>query len=349
MLSGLRYKIGSDTLSYMHEYSMYPDLSQLYSFHYDNSRYNFLWIVFCSFCKSISESYFFMQFVHAVIINAIYFYFIYTNTKHRFFALLLYYLLGFLYFNTEILRESMAIAIFLLSLRSLNNNKWLKYYLFAYIAFLFHSSALIVFVFPFFKFIKINKSFFFSLIIIAITVNVLWSSFNDYISWFFFISNVENAAKTYLTDYYSFELKGIIWGLIVYAIIPTLFVFIAFKTKKEKNYAKEAPLLWFYIVMGIFICFNNTIFMRLQNYTFFIFLIFITNLLKDKNDNSTLIAKVKSPFILLVLLLACRYYSYFKPDITQTTYIYQRYYPYHSILTKESTKERDLLEYYWVD
>jgi hypothetical protein len=347
IVAGLRYKIGSDTLAYMKEYEYYPDLSQLFQYDFSETRYDFLWVFFCALCKSISSSYFFMQFVHALIINSIYFYFIYKNTNYRFTALFIYFILGFLYFNTEILRESLAVAVFLLAICSFYEKKWTKYYLLALIASLFHSSALIVLLFPLFSKIKLNKYFIISLLVVAVLASVIWNFFNEYIRLFYIISSIEDKADAYLNnDAFLYNFNGMLYGLFTYVLIPLLCVF--FYRKYFKDPVNVAPFIWLYIAFGIFIIFNNTIFTRFQNYLFFQFIIFFSNLLNESRQNrKRIFIQPIQVVTLFVLLLFGRYYNYFKLDITDSTYIYQRYIPYHSILTEESTPERELLDSYW--
>lgn len=347
LISGLRYKIGSDTLRYMDEYKYYPNLFELSDYRFSETRYDFLWVFFCSTCKTFSDSYFFMQFILAIMINSIYFYFIYKSTNYRFTGLLLYFVFGFLYFNTEILRESLAVAIFLLSIHFFYEKKWIKYYLLAFIAILFHSSAFIVLVFPFFSKVKFNKSFIISLVIIAMFAGVIWTLFNEYIQTFFFVQSVRTKAEAYLNnELYIYNLKGIIYGLFTYVFIPLLFII--FYKKHFNNEIKEAPFVWLYIALGIFIIYNNTIFTRFQNYLFFPFIMFLTRFfIEFQHNKKKVLFQPVLNLSLFVLLVFGKYYNYFKPDITETTYIYQRYFPYHSIITQKTTKERELLDYYW--
>ncbi len=341
LIAGLRYKIGSDTLVYMEEYIEYPSL-------FDLARYDILWVLFCAICKTISKSFFFMQFVQALIINCIYFYFIYKNTNYRFTALFLYFIFGFLYFNTEIMRESLAVAIFLLSLHSFYKKKWIRYFLLVIIASLFHSSALITLFFPLVHRIKISNFFFYSILILTLLSNVLWKLFNESIHYFFILSSsIESKASAYLdNDAFIYNFNGILLGIIIYVLLPLIFVFLA--KKYEQTNIKESPFLWLYILFGIFVVFNNTIFMRFQNYLFFPFIIFLSNFFFESKKSLKYIFLRKTKIaILLLSLFIGRHYNYFKPDITETTYIYNRYFPYHSIITKKTTTERELLDYYW--
>ena len=144
LVAGLRFKVGGDTFSYLINYEYFPTFFEFASFDFENARYDFFWYVFCAICKLFSTSYFFMQFMHAFLINIAFFYFIKKYIKYKFLGVFLYFIFGFLYFNTEIMRESLAVAVFLFSLDAFYNKKWIRYFLFVTVAILFHSWALIL-------------------------------------------------------------------------------------------------------------------------------------------------------------------------------------------------------------
>ena len=122
-LSGFRYRVGGDTLSYMLTYPNMPNLKQLGNFDYIDLKLQPLWVLLVSISKSVTEEFYMLQLFHAIIINTLIFSFIKTNTKYIFTAILLYYIGYFGYFNFEIMRESIAISIFLYSIKFLQNKK----------------------------------------------------------------------------------------------------------------------------------------------------------------------------------------------------------------------------------
>jgi hypothetical protein len=180
-----------------------------------------------------------------------------------------------------------------------------------------------------------------------IMAGLVWQLFSTNIDLFFIVASIESKSRAYLNnETYVSNFNGMVYGLITYMIVPLLAVF--FHQKYLKTNVVEAPFIWVYLAIGIFIVYNNTIFTRFQNYLFFPFILFLSNLIIEsyRRRRKILFHTIKVTGI-FVLLIVGKYYNYFKPDITQTTYIYQRYIPYHSILTKETTRERELLDYYW--
>jgi hypothetical protein len=59
-----------------------------------------------------------------------------------------------MFFNFEVIRESLAVAISLLAYDSLIRKKWISYYLIAIVCFLAHSSAIMIFILPFLMYVS---------------------------------------------------------------------------------------------------------------------------------------------------------------------------------------------------
>lgn len=180
LLAGFRYKVGGDTQFYYDDFDNYPTLLDINEQFIKNSRFNILWIYLVSTCKTIVNDFAFFQIIHAIIVNTTFFLFFKKYTNRYFTAILIFNLLYFFKYNTEILRASLAVSTFLWSFKYLLCKKWIKYYALSFIALGFHSEALIIFVFPFFyklEDFKINiKNFSFILLlsfVLLFSVNLL--------------------------------------------------------------------------------------------------------------------------------------------------------------------------------
>ena len=125
-IAAFRFEIGADTTySYMPSYEDYPSIDKLKAIDFELTDYQPGWIVFCSLCKYISPSFYTFQFIHATILNIAILFFIKRNTKDVFVALLVYYVMNYLEYNTECLRESMAISCSLIAFEFYKNRKYL--------------------------------------------------------------------------------------------------------------------------------------------------------------------------------------------------------------------------------
>lgn len=149
LVAGLRYQVGGDTLSYMYDFDcvMVPICDLTWELIQANP-YNLLWVLLNAVCKQCWNDFVLVQLVHAVIVNTAVVYFFAKHTQRVFTALFFYVLCYFLFYNTEIMRASLAMAVFLFGFSTLEKRQWLRYLLVMVIAFGFHSESILMLLFP---------------------------------------------------------------------------------------------------------------------------------------------------------------------------------------------------------
>lgn len=147
-LFGLRNYVGGDTIGYMEMWRNIPLVSELPDFDFMKAKYQPLWYIFNSVCKSVTKEFWLFQIVHATVVNSIVFYTISRYSQYRFTAIFLYAVTTMLYFNCEILRESLSLSFGLLGMAYYKDKKWGKFYAFVLVAFAFHKSAIILLFLP---------------------------------------------------------------------------------------------------------------------------------------------------------------------------------------------------------
>lgn len=150
MIAGLRYRIGTDSVGYENSYESFPRLWELAKYKFSSTRFEPGYIVFSSIPRSLSSDFVLFQFFHATIVNGVFFWFIKNNCRHKFLCLSFYFLCMYLNLNTQVLRESLAVCIFLLAWPSFRDGKWIVYYLLIFLATFFHTSAFFLLVLPLF-------------------------------------------------------------------------------------------------------------------------------------------------------------------------------------------------------
>jgi len=148
LIAGLRYQVGGDTLSYMEDYKWVLPLQDVTWNYLAQERYNALWVLLNAACKSISYEFVLLQMVHALFVNSAIFYFFKRYSKRFFTAVLVYAVLYFFFYNMEIMRASMAMAVFLFGFSTLEKKQWLRYLLVVVVAFGFHSEAIVMLILP---------------------------------------------------------------------------------------------------------------------------------------------------------------------------------------------------------
>lgn len=312
-LIGFRYHVGGDSLTYEMVYDNATDLSSWhFTFqHIYQPGFTFLYAV----AKSISSDFYVFQLIHVIIINTLLFNFICKNTKLWFLSLFLVEYMMYLYFTTEILRESLAVLVFVYDYKNYHNNKLLKYLIGVLIACCFHISAVVLLFLPLLRHIKLNKKF----IIICLGLGMFVYIFNGFFSKF--TDNiVGEKVGNYLGGYYGalFTLFSVLRG----GVCPLL-ILLCHKYLLKDN-SKYENILCIMVLFGLASTFNPLIFGRTVNYFVLFFILdasyCIHSLIKKHS-----VAMYHNCFILICILFLSYSSLYF--HIHQ----YKRYIPYSSI------------------
>ena len=332
LIFGLRYKVGGDSIHYEASYLDNPPLSKF--IFYDPSvteRYAPLWRLFVSICRSISDEFLFFQIVHAIFFNSCIFYFFKKHTDEYYLAILLYSVCYIFVYNTETLRASLAIGVFLLSFDYIKNKQWFKYILSCLIAYLFHYEAVIMLVFPMFTFFekcKIDWTIVMVTILLSyslITIVDLYPILSD-------ISNTNSTMKTYY-EYYSYaansvyNLNAVIYDFLVK--VAPLILLLFFTKDNSSNKLYFVMLIFFQIVSIRYSVFTS----RMVYFIAPVAIVYISKMSED------LPAKKNVPFI-------CTVTFFVVTTIISHWYLFPFVYPYSSIINPVEYPEREyLLEY----
>lgn len=338
LLAGLRFRVGGDTLGYMDDFEALPTLSQLASFDFKNAYYDPLWYVFNAVIKSVWNDFIFFQVVHAIVVNSTIFWVIKKYSRYKYWVILFYYVFFYLYFNMEILRESLSVSVFLFSIPYLLKKKWLVYYLFAFIAFQFHSSALILFFIPFmFRQLKIK---YYILIFSLLVIFTFFITPFQFFSPFYINERIYNKAFTYTNI--DINVYGMIMQLI--SILPVIGFQRIRKINKLERHTFEY-LMTAYIIIGL-LSLIITGFYRFLNFLSIFSIIYIT-------DTCIVMFKYKSYnlrrlfYVHFFLSLLCVYQGYNMLRDTSRFQPYTRFYdlylPYYSVFNKKIDKQRENL------
>lgn len=343
LVAGCRYKLGGDSFGYENSFENYlPNLTQILqgkNTGYAITLFSPSWISLNAIIKSIYNDYILFQFVHAIIVNSVYFYFVNKYSNHKFTAILIYFLFFYLYFNIEIQREALAICFFLLSAKYFIEKRWIIYYLLNIIAFSFHSSAIILFILPLFRYVKITIPFILFMFFISV---VIFDYGTNILKLFFITDLVEINFKTYQN--YDSNLNGKILGLITYFFIPYIIFHINDKKLHGENYFWTQQYVIIYIIAAIFIG-NSSIGSRFHNYIKPMFFIYVADFLYNINYSKYFIHYRKLITIIIFTIISFFYLpSYFQDTshIMPGTRYYIFWYPYTNIFSKNEMPEREV-------
>lgn len=340
-LMAFRYRVGGDTLRYMDSYEhMYGAIDT-----FDiGGRLQPLWLLLNNFLHSISPKFLLFQIVHVLFINTVFFSFFKKYSKYLFVAIFLYYIYPYFIFNMEVIRESFAIAFFLLSIDACLRKRWLIYYLYIAIAFLFHAGAIFLIIVPFLFNWKIHPLSIF--VVCGAGVAVLYFFLNtSFANTYMFLNNIEEQGRAYISI--KSNINGYIAPLLFRILFPAIIYYIGIKRGLNKD--KLAPLFFFILSVSIL----TTIFpqlYRLFNYLRLLEVVLCANVLYLIQHTESPRYRVAFPnlYILPILLLiianqVVRYQFDDTSSIYMNTQKYQLFYPYYSVFNPEISETREMM------
>lgn len=319
LVVGLRYRVGVDTISYMNSFRHIRDLNHIFDSDIFSYRYEPGYLLLNSFVKSFTKEFWVLQLIVAAVVNGCIFTFLYQNCKNVFVGVIIFLYLQWFYFNMEIMRESIAISIFLLNYRNLENNNWIRYYLFSLLCISFHYSAVVTCFFPLAKVLKPNITFV-VLCMAALAVTPLFERLNEMLSVFSFGGRLDMYVSTA-------DKLNINWKLaeLMRTGAPAILTLLAYRKFKEKCRFEKMLLLQIAFCMGAFAM--PIIFSRFTNYTSLFATVALANFLCMEINAR----KFKMCLICLIILTQGFYYYS----------MYPRWFPYVSIFEPRQIHERE--------
>ena len=284
------------------------------------------------------------QIVHVLFINTVFFSFFKKYSKYLFVAIFLYYIYPYFIFNMEVIRESFAIAFFLLSIDACLRKRWLIYYLYIAIAFLFHAGAIFLIIVPFLSNWKIRPLSIFA--ICGAGVVVLHFFLNtSFANTYMLLNNIEEQGRAYISI--KSNINGYIAPLLFRILFPAIIYYIGIKRGLNKD--KLAPLFFFILSVSVL----TTIFpqlYRLFNYLRLLEVVLCANVLYLIQHTESPRYRVAFPnlYILPILLLiianqVVRYQFDDTSSIYMNTQKYQLFYPYYSVFNPEISVTREMM------
>lgn len=338
-LAGFRYRVGGDTLNYIFWHTFIPDFSSISIFEQiEGFRGEIGWRILSSIAKSIGEDFYWVQFIQSAIVNISVFIFFKRYSKYYFTCVLIYYMTFYMYLNFEILRESIAISIFLLfGVKYLLANRFVAYSITVLVMMLFHTSAVFLFLMPFLlKFSSKDYNYFFICTITYILGLIISPFFYDFLRTGVALAVFSDKFDAYLD--YNFTIYGLIQAYLLYIIFPLL---VRKYTCKSENIF--GVFLVAYALVGSLSALF-TIFFRFINYFTAILILQMTAmfiiLLKNKYDRLSL----QHGFLFLMSIFLFNNIRLFtivdeKRDIKWYSY----WYPYYSTFESKEDPDREFM------
>lgn len=344
-LMGFRYRVGGDSIRYEGYYISQPGLSDLLSYdEWNFNTYQPLWNLLSSFCKSISDEFWVVQLLQSIIVNGIIFYSANRYCRYRYSFVIIYYLSQYLYFNCEIMREAIAISVFLLSFKYLVSHQYWKYYIYCFAAFMFHASAIILFILPFFYPLVSNSRglrLYLTLVIIAVCMLISSGVVLHYLTAYLFPNNSPLVERLFnIGESSGLNMFGIISKIIF--IVPVIITQYCLTRSKSQSSDAANFILSMYLLfafVGLFFVPLN----RFENYFIIFFLILFTNFICSARYKRRFTSLLPLSIIIYCVSVFCWYNTkvILMYNSSHTFRRYQRFIPYHSIIDREEDSERE--------
>ena len=348
LMMGLRYRVGGDALVYEGMYHYLPNLNNISNYirnFHNTNNFQPGYLYFVAVCKSIEPDYYFYQFIHSIIFNSIYFWFIKKNSKVPFTSLFISYIfLVYFYFGFEIQREMFCICCFLLSYNYFLNNKWLPYYIICSFAIVFHISAIFLLFLPFFKIINFSTRLIWFSLILSVPILLSKLIFIDLIKVFLITESMKTKGEMYS------EIEFSVLGILFFYFTRVI-VFVPFLIYYSKNKIFEKRYDWLFISIFWLSIFSQVMvgFDRLINYLYIPLVLFFADFLHNKQYVFTnFLGRKMVNLSCYLFLFSIIWIKCFIANFNNKYFFYYVYFPYESVFDKVETKGReDYIEVMW--
>ncbi|MDE5790882.1 MAG: EpsG family protein [Muribaculaceae bacterium] len=320
VIMGLRFRVGTDTIMYMDRFEKFPTLDTIFSRRSYELEFEPIYTFLCICLKTITPEFWPVQVMASAISTTCITIFLYRTCKNVFLGVFFYLIFQWLYFSVEIMRESIAIGIFLLNFRNLEEKKWLKYYLFCFLCMGFHYSSAITFIFPLLQYLRVNI-WYIGACAAMVAITPLVENFNKFLELGFVTAKI----STYIKDG---ENQNINWHIMEFIRNAVPAVFLLFICRKRDLNPWYRAMLLFQILLTCGSIAIPVVFQRLTNYTTIFVNIVLCNYLSDRR--STIPMRV---FAASFVILSQSYYYY--------TLYKDRCFPYVSVIEPEKVTARE--------
>lgn len=284
-ISGFSYGLGADKFVYMNDFDTYTTDPSYWNLSISQelllSGYMPLWTLLNLIIKYVFDSFYILQFIQAAFVNTIICIVARKYTNRYILVILLYFLSGvFFRFNTEVMREAIAIGLCMIAIESYFNKNYMHSIVWIALAMLFHISAIIILLF-FIPFPRINLQ---RLVYIQIIAFLIWLFSDVLITYalpliFGGAGGLVEKMATYMSQSSSFF--GFLRNYLVNLGMPSIVLYFTVYTKTDVKYqARYEKFAAFIIITGI-IASSLTGFTRFANYSKLFYLIFLAEFIYD--------------------------------------------------------------------
>lgn len=341
LMAGLRYKMGSDGFAY--QYFVENEVRGLYELDFDyllDSRFQPLWILLSATAKTLGNYLYLQFFVSFVTLFAVYG-FVKKNTPYVATVTLFFYISFYHYFSMEILRESLAISLFLVSMTVFKRHKFFSFSL-CLTAFFIHKFAIFIIIVYLFLLLDVQLRKTIILLGLVIVLIILLDEP---------IKNIQLAysmIKDVNFSNYDVDVNLSLVGYLYYMLkifFPVLLIFYCSNRRVVLSRVIDNKMFYtfcaFYSAIYIIRIFSLPYIERLVNYFELFYILFGSSLLVYFLSKQKFIIRNIVFLVIFTLSLGYSWLPLLKPDARTGIPSYVIYYPYYSYLNKGTDPMRE--------
>lgn len=347
LVAGLSYHVGGDSIGYEITFKNYRFVNSIDDVFDGNLLANSkepLWVFVNILFSKVFGDFQFLKFAIALFFNTTVFWFIKKHSPKPFFSVLLYAVILGLHLNFQVLRESVAIGLFLIAFDKLCGEKkhYLQYYLIVLVAFLFHRFAFAMLIVPLFFLLKMRWWYYAILGLFLFAgpkVNELIFS-----SGLFLLDDSVSGSLEHFMESDEYQIVNLSIFGIIHTIIKIIPFWLLLLFSEETIFKKMGSA---YLLIYVFNAVSVGIFYRFNDYLLFPFVVAAASSFKNINYTKTaklLGTRFPKPFFNIIITIFV--VATIVGHVTNERFF--EYYPYSSIITKQTYPEREnLLHYMW--
>lgn len=341
LIAGLRDGVGGDTFFYQRNFEYWydgaleGDLLSTLAWELKHSGYMPLWSLTNMWVRQFSESFVAFQLLQSLVVNGVICWVISRHSNQGFMFLVLYFLLGtFFLFNTEVMREGLAIAMGLIGIECFTSGHKGLFWLFALLAVGFHISAVVLLIYPFFR-VKMTWR------------TIAWASLATFVAWF--LSDVVLTLLVergkFLPDFLRIRLQGytafasnfngFVRFLLHFMLIPSVLMLFAMRQSlSEQEQEWRERMVAFFLPLGL-LAVAVAGFSRFTNYVMVFEIMVLAEVARTLFDEQRQLLIRGGAVVAFLALYTWSMLTYYPQN---DFYMYEFYQPYTSIFNQDDVE-----------
>ena len=340
LIAGLRFRLGEDTINYI--YMFYHDTPELLDFDVDtflSSDQPPLWILLNSIVKTLGGRFFVVQLIQATILNTLVLKYFKKHSSYPFACVALYFLWRYQWFSMVVMKAAVALSIMLFANDFFLEKKYLKGSMLMLLAVGFHQSSIVLFIVPFFSFLRFNLVGVILIIFAYFFGAFLQSQLGDIFTLFEAAEGMSDKLDDYLESDYmtqNFNTNYFIVNIFPLLIYPILSIVYLKRNCKDSPALKLEPIIILTLMFQVMQFSIEVMYRYIYALSPYI-IIFIIEYIMEFSRNSSALKKSVSYFRSFIIILPLLVSFLF----VRNPFTHPGFNPYSSVIERSFDEDRE--------